>query len=120
MKKLVILLNWLAILILMAVFLRYLLAPVLFWGAPFAMALVSLTRRQIASFHQATLIANAVALMFGTLALTGLGEDPEFVDTTWQELLVVMDVLFYMVTPVLNLIWVRRIMRTESAETRPE
>lgn len=120
MKKTVIALNGLAMLVLLAIFLRYLLLPLVFWVLPFALAFLSLTQKQIVSFHMATLISNVVALMFGILALTGLGEDPHFVDTTWQELLVAMVVLFYVLTPLLNLVWVRRTMRTDSAPTRPE
>lgn len=120
MRRLTIVLNVMAIAVLLVIMVRYLLVPLVLWLVPFAMAWLSLTRSQIASFHMAAIITNLVALLFGLLALGGLGEDAYLADSTWQELLTLIDVLFYVLTPLLNLYWVWRVMRTESAPTRPE
>jgi hypothetical protein len=120
MRRLTIVLNAMAVAVLLVILVRYLLVPLVLWLVPFAMALMSLTRSQIASFHMATIITNLVTLLFGVLALSGLGEDAFLVDSTWQELLTLIDVLFFLLTPLLNLYCVWGVMRTESAPTRPE
>lgn len=104
-------LNVTAILVLGGGLLRYLFLPLLFLAAPFVMALVAMWRRQSASFHQATLISNVVALMFGVLALGGMVTEGLPVDATSSELLTLALLVFYVLTPALNLVLVRRALR---------
>lgn len=113
-------LNVIAVAVLGGGLLRYLLLPLIFLAAPFVMALFALRCRQLASFHQATLILNAVALMFGVLVSGGLLLEGLPVDTTSLELLSVAVMLFYVLTPALNIVLVRRVMRRWSKPPRPD
>lgn len=93
--------------------------PLFVLALPFLLTLAGLRRAQIPSFYFAGLITNAVALMFGVLMVVGLLEDPAGLDSTSLELAVTGAALGYVLTPALNLLVLRRVLR-RIPPVRPE
>lgn len=93
--------------------------PLMVLALPFLLTLGGLRRRQIPSFYYTGLIANAVALMVGVLAVIGLLQDAAGLDSTRRELAVTVAALGYVLTPTLNLLTLRRLLRA-APPARPE
>lgn len=87
------------------------LAPMVF-ALPFLLTLTALRRQSTLSFYYTGLIVNAVALIVGVWAVTGAVLEASFPDSLRRELMITVAGLGYVLTPLLNLLTLRRRLRT--------